>query len=158
MYAVDGADEVLKFDGVPCFSAGAPMPQVLANDCHLVLAYEIAPAGKEYAVVKFVRPYAHYFGLPNDETVHGHPLAKRGLGPYGVFEIRNSSWIRALERINSVHPNHDPRRFEALRHFVFTFHDNTFECVASDALLATTIPNEIQAIESLPSLMTNHMR
>jgi hypothetical protein len=36
-----------------------------------------------------------------------------------------------LERMNAVHPRHDPQRFMAdLRHFVFAFHDSTFECIA----------------------------
>jgi hypothetical protein len=32
--------------------------------------------------------------------------------------------------MNSVHPYHDPKQFEELNHYVFTFHDSTFECVA----------------------------
>ena len=71
------------------------------------------------------------FGPPNDETFSGHPLADRGLHPYAVFEVRDSSWIRKLERMNSVHHRHNRERFlEGLRHFVFAFHDSTFECVA----------------------------
>jgi hypothetical protein len=60
--------------------------------------YEVSPSGEHYAIVKFIRPRAHYFGSPSDETLKGHPLADRGLGPYGVFEIRKSSWVRALAR------------------------------------------------------------
>ena len=70
------------------------------------------------------------FGAPNDEAFAGHPLASRGLHPYGAFEVRSSSWIRQLERMNSVHPFHKPERFQRLKHFVFAFHDSTFECVA----------------------------
>jgi hypothetical protein len=62
------------------------MPQILANDNGLVLAYEVAPGGEEYGIAKFVWPRAHYFGSPNDETVSGHPLAERVLRPYDVFE------------------------------------------------------------------------
>jgi len=29
-----------------------------------------------------------------------------------------------------VHDRHSPARYSALRHFIFTFHDSTFECVA----------------------------
>jgi hypothetical protein len=70
------------------------------------------------------------FGSPNDEAFHGHPLAERGLGPYGAYRVEDSSWIRRLERMNSVHPRHDPERFRALTHCVLSFHDSTFECVA----------------------------
>ena len=82
------------------------------------------------ARVTFERPYAHMFGPPNDEAFAGHPLAGRGLRPYSAAEISDSSWIRTLERMNAVHRYHDPARFEVLRHFIFAFHDTTFECVA----------------------------
>jgi len=53
------------------------------------------------------------------------------LEPYGVFEVQNSSWLRKLEKMNSVHPYHDKERFmENMKHFVFSFHDTTFECIA----------------------------
>src|SRR5262249_17748356 len=73
---------------------------------------------------------AHYFGPPNDEALSGHPLYRKGLRHYGVCEVKNSSWVRALERMNRVHPSHHPRMFSRYRHFVFTFHDTTFECIA----------------------------
>jgi hypothetical protein len=156
MYTVDSLDEVLNFEGVPGHSPGAPMPQILANDVSLLLAYETAPGGEEYAIVKFIWPRAHYFGSPNDETMRGHPLAERGLTPYGVFEVRNSSWIRALEQMNRVHPNHNASRFRVLRHFVFTFHDNTFECVANDTVLAAKFPND-ETAKKLLGLMASHL-
>jgi hypothetical protein len=46
MYTVDSLDEVLNFEDVPGHSPGAPMPQILANDDKLVLAYEVAPSGE----------------------------------------------------------------------------------------------------------------
>jgi len=33
--------------------------------------------------------------------------------------------------MNSVHRCHDPETFKALTHYIFTFHDSTFECVAA---------------------------
>jgi len=71
------------------------------------------------------------FGRPNDEAFHGHPLYSRGLRPYSVFEIDNSSWLRRLEEMNSVHEHHDKEKFlSAYYHFIFAFHDSTFECIA----------------------------
>ncbi len=32
--------------------------------------------------------------------------------------------------MNSVHEHHKPQRYERLKHYVFAFHDSTFECVA----------------------------
>ena len=67
---------------------------------------------------------------PNDEAFAGHPLSSRGLRPYGAFEVHDSSWIHQLEHMNSVHPYHRRERYLQLRHFILSFHDSTFECVA----------------------------
>lgn len=149
MYTVDDQDEVLRLPGLPAPSAGAPMPRIFADDTSLSLAYEVAPESDQVAIVRFLRPHAHYFGAPNDETISGHPLASRGLEAYDVFEVRRSSWIRALERMNRVHPHHNARRFEALRHFIFMFHDKTFECVADGCMLAGTLPNTAETVANL---------
>ncbi len=41
--------------------------------------------------------------------------------------------------MNSVHRSHDSRVFEAFTHYIFTFHDSTFECVA--ASIDATVEN-----------------
>jgi hypothetical protein len=85
-------------------------------------------ADEPIALVTFGGCWAHLFGGPNDEAFSGHPLAARGLHPYGAFEIESSSWVRSLERMNSVHPHHSPSLFQGIRHLVFAFHDSVFEC------------------------------
>ncbi|HEX8863370.1 MAG TPA: hypothetical protein VGC06_30595 [Actinomycetes bacterium] len=59
---------------------------------------------------------AWQWGPPNDEALQGHPLVDRGLRPYGVFRVEGSSWIRQLERMNRVHPQHRPEAFRDLCH------------------------------------------
>jgi hypothetical protein len=148
MYEVDDKDEVIELEDVPQSSIGAPNPIVLASEHDVSLTYYLQNVprgwdgtsvrivgtdteGEPVAVVKFRRCSAHMFGPPNDEAFSGHPLAERGLGPYGAFEIGNSSWIRKLERMNAVHSQHNKDRFMAKKkHFIFSFHDSTFECVA----------------------------
>jgi hypothetical protein len=83
------------------------------------------------AIVRF-SAIAHMFGMPNDEALEGHPLYKRGLGPYDAFRVENSSWIRKLERMNSVHRRHRPEAYSRYQHLIFTFHDSMFECVCVD--------------------------
>lgn len=147
MYSVDERDKVIELENVPQSSAGAPLPFVMSDEHMLLLAYIIQ--GKPYkfdgrvlsdadlamfvdhiALIEFGRYRSYMFGSPNDEAFNGHPLASRGLHPYGAFQIEDSSWIRQLERMNSVHRYHKPEWFERLKHFVFAFHDSTFECVA----------------------------
>jgi len=148
MYQVDELDIVVGLDDCPRPDIGAPLPLVLGDDYNLVLAYLVAEPDPHWdgtyvqvvspqsegllvAVIRFHRPYAHMFGPPNDEAFTGHPLAARGLEAYSVAEVRNSSWLRRLERMNSVHHNHDRAQFmDSRRHFIWAFHDSTFECIA----------------------------
>lgn len=148
MYEVDEKDRVVVVESVPQSSVGAPMPLIIANERRVVLAYYIDSTdsswdGKTARMVDQQRSdepiaiirldcLAHMFGPPNDEAFSGHPLASRGLHPYGTFRIENSSWIRALERMNRVHEYHRREFFERLQHLVFAFHDSTFECVCKD--------------------------
>jgi hypothetical protein len=149
MYQVDHRDRVVALPDLPQSSIGAPIPLVLANELRVVIAYYLqetpeqwdgatarvvdpARADEPIGIVCFNLCTAHMLGPPNDEAFDGHPLASRGLEPYSAFEIKDSSWIRRLERMNSVHPSHSPERFWAKRHLVFTFHDSTFECVCTD--------------------------
>ena len=151
MYSVDEQDQVVELTSLPRADPGSPEVALFASEHRLVLVYsvpglevgQIGPLGRmvlpedvppgydPVAVVEFAAPRAHLFGSPNDEALRGHPLASRGLKPYGSYEIERSSWIRALEKMNRVHPRHDPESYQCLRHYVITFHDKTFECVAS---------------------------
>src|SRR6185503_4547771 len=128
MYSVDKRDKVVELDGMPQSSVGAPLPVVLSDEFRALLVYivqDTAPdwdgtsvrivdpgtPGEPLALVEFNGYWSYMFGGPNDEAFHGHPLATRGLHPYGAFQIENSSWIRQLEKMNSVHPSHKPERF-----------------------------------------------
>jgi hypothetical protein len=172
MYDVDDKDQVVELKEVPQSSVGAPNPIVLAGEHDVLLAYYLQDTpegwdgrtvrivgtdaeGESVAVVKFKRCTAHMFGPPNDEAFSGHPLADRGLDPYGVFEVKNSSWIRMLERMNAVHPRHDKQRYmENKKHFVFAFHDTTFECVAE----GFTVEIATGSVRSMVSHMLESVR
>lgn len=147
MYSVDNHDKVTGLENVPQSSVGAPLPILLSDEYKTLLAYVVesipedwdgtsvrvvdhTSSGELVALIEFRLCHSIMFGSPNDEAFDGHPLASRGLEPYGAFLIENSSWVRQLERMNSVHPNHRAERFARLNHYVFAFHDSTFECVA----------------------------
>ena len=147
MYTVDQRDRVVELRDVPQSDVGAPCPLVLAKEGKVVVVYhrnDVHPgwdgttvtrlgpetAGGPAAIVRFHGVKASMFGPPNDEAFAGHPLASRGLRPYGAFEVLDSSWVRRLERMNAVHPQHRPESYLKYRHVVLTFHDSVFECVA----------------------------
>lgn len=148
MYSIND-DTVVEISDVPSPDPGAPLPIVHASENGLQIAFYVAEGDSHWksshaklwsdsdelvvedcvAIVTCHGNYAHAFGPPNDEAFSGHPLSERGLHPYGVFEVKDSSWIRAFEQMNSVHEAHSPEAFSQYRHFVISFHDSTFECV-----------------------------
>lgn len=84
------------------------------------------------ALVEFKRCAITKFGYPNDEAWSGIPRT-RGLS-YGIFEIHNSAWIRELTTLNR-HSFPGTPDDDRSRHFLFLFHDSSFECIADDMTL-----------------------
>jgi hypothetical protein len=142
------SEALIELTDIPQCDTGSPQATVLASEQSLLVVYVVqhvnehssgnAPHdfgaetdGEFVAVVSFELSTVHTFGLPNDETIHGHSLHAKGLKAYGAYEVFNSRWIQQLEQVNSVHPRHDRQGFLAgKRHFILSFHDSTFECVA----------------------------
>ena len=130
------------------WDAGAPLPHVVSDGGMVFLIYYIDENSSAWkaqtheiidldtghrgitALVEFKHCYNYKFGGVNEEVIHGHPLYEHGLEPYGVHEIINSKWIIEQEKINSVHGNYNHLSWEAYKHFIFTFHDELFECIA----------------------------
>lgn len=127
--------------------AGAPLPHLVVNDYKTFLIFLVArpdPWDRSYATMKnpvsgaaeplalveFATCASAKLGAPNDEVLTGHPLDGRGLDPYTAQVVRNSRWLAELEKINSVHRQYSPELWRKLNHYVFWFHDTTFECVA----------------------------
>ena len=172
MYSVDNQDRVVELKDVPPSSTGAPCPILLCDERRTLLAYlvqekpysfdgrvltdaDLAMLTRQIALIEFPGCESQMFGAPNDEAFKGHPLWSRGLHPYGAFQIENSSWIRQLERMNSVHPSHSPESFfQGLKHFVFAFHDSTFECVAE----GFTVSEHKGSFQSLLAEMHRRLR
>jgi len=168
-YTVDERDTVLALANFSQSSIGAPLPTVIASENSLSVIFYLEQRDPNWdgktvklvtpdssdepiGLVRFVHATAHYFGPPNDEAFRGHPLAKRGLKPYGAFEVFSSSWIRALENMNSVHPKHWPGIYSSHRHFILTFHDTIFECIAKDF----SVEQHSGSLRSiLPNLLTS---
>ena len=59
-----------------------------------------------------------------------HRLYNKGLKAYGFFEILRSSWTEILTEQNKIF--YIEGKACHIRHFIITFHDSTFECLAAD--------------------------
>ncbi len=130
------------------WNTGAPLPHLIRNDHRTFLAFLVrvpdpgwdgsyvtikSPAdttAEPLALVEFQGCISAKLGAPNDEVFDGHPLQGRGLEAYTAQIVLNSPWLAELERINSVHQGYRPQSWKSLSHYVFWFHDSTFECVA----------------------------
>jgi hypothetical protein len=131
------------------WDTGAPLPHVLSSGLRTYLIYlvrkpdpnwdgsyatAVVPAAlikRTIAVVEFERCILYKFGAPNDEVLAGHPLHGKGLVAYGAHTVERSRWISEQERLNGVHPQHDPESWKRFRHYLLAFHDETFECIAT---------------------------
>jgi len=134
----------------PAWATAAPLPQVFSNGQNTYLTYMINTPDPNWdgsyttmidnksdktfplALVTFIKPNSHRFGIVNDEAADGHPLYKKGLEVYRAHIIENSSWIDELQQIHKVHPKYSHKHWESYRHFLLFFHDEIFEIVAED--------------------------
>jgi hypothetical protein len=130
------------------WEVGAPMPHLLVNDNRALLAFLLSEPDPNWdgsyvtlkspgdeqpeplALVEFDFCRAAKLGAPNDEVFEGHPLHGKGLEAYQAQRVVNSRWLKELEAINRVHRMYQPEMWRGLTHFIFWFHDSTFECVA----------------------------
>jgi len=172
--AARGEEYAIPLEGLPPSDVGAPLPHLLADGHRVLLVYYVAahdphwdgtyitmidPAENDdasLAVVEFTGYLAVRMGVPNDEALEGHPLDTHGLDAYAMHLVVNSSWITELEHINSVHSHHKGGWHEWARHYLFTFHDETFECIARshEARLERTGMRTL--LERLAAELVNH--
>jgi hypothetical protein len=149
VYPIDERDSVLELSDMPKPRGGAPTPFMIADDSILLLSYFVseapADAGQKptAAILQFDLPLMHLFGPPNDEAIRGHPLWHRGLESYGTYRVDQSSLLRRLAAMNYAHPRNDPAAFDKFHHYVVTFEDSTFECIAQSYTVSIEeVPSE----------------
>lgn len=129
-------DTVVLLDSIPHPAADAAEPFIVSSDRRVIIAYPIAEADFErfgpfdpdddpFCTVLFSDAVFHRLGPPGDDGLEIHPLAEHGLVGYSVHEVLNSSLAGEIAATGAV-------QIAAGRHFLITFQQSTFECVASD--------------------------
>ena len=116
------------------------MPHVLASEGQTYLMYVVQEDSNwdgsseklSIALVDFIDCNAWKYGGPNVDVLSGHPLWGRGLDPNAAHMIAHSRWLAQEEKINQVHPQYNPDRWKTRKHYLLSFRDKTFECLASD--------------------------
>ena len=139
----------LKSDFLP--EAAVSGPLLLQTDDITFLTFNAVQTKDSVSagtgILEFMQCSVTKFGYPNDEALEGHPLYRRGLRPYGIFEALNSSWIRTMTKQNRVSFPNTPESKQ--RHFIVTFHDSTFECVAKDFIATLSTDSYEQVLSKL---------
>jgi hypothetical protein len=120
------------------------MPHVFANEGLVFLIFLVAhspmtptePVSLTYAVVEFLRPVSHRSGSPAEDEQFRHYLCGKGQEIYRAQTVENSPWLREMIDMWKVNSEHDTSNQEYYRqhikHYIFWFHDSTFECLARD--------------------------
>jgi hypothetical protein len=98
--------------------------------CYVTVKSPSHDGAEPLALVEFDFCVSAKLGAPNDEVFGGHPLYGKGLKPYSAQRVVNSRWLKEIEKINSVHRMYRPESWRDTQHFIFWFHDSTFECIA----------------------------
>ena len=154
---IDTSSEFARvIDWKPQWSFGAPLPQIFSNGHQTYLTYFIDTRDPNWdgsyttlidnksgisfpiAIVTFIRPNSHRFGIVNDEAANGHPLYDKGLDVYRAHIIENSTWIEELRSIHKVHHRYSDKHWINYKHFLLFFHDEIFEIIAEGYKIEVT--------------------
>jgi hypothetical protein len=158
--------ELIEIKGLFEMDFGSPSPTILSNDNELFIAFyadkqSLSTIPQERNTIydtgifalKFKAFLKYTFGLPGDETILGHPYSKLGMKSYSFYELRNSDFIKSLQDIEKIHTNYNPEKWKMYKHYILTFHDNMFECIAQDF----EIREENTSLYNQATLMLNEL-
>ena len=139
------------------WEAGAPEPVLFATEHRTLFAFYAdvrdVVDGSEIQTAEFVGCTAVKFGFPNDEALHGHPLWGVGLGFYAVHQVEDSTWLKEVRTIQSVHPRSLPTPFADAKHFILTFHDSTLEAIARGVAALDTYSSINEATSAMTKIL-----
>ena len=133
---------VIPFDLDIPWDTGAPEVKLFSTEYKTILCYynfddaynengDIS-ISERTVLIEFDRCILHKFGSPNDETLGGHPLYKKGLKFYSAHVVRNSNWIEEIKNISKIHDRYLPGMYDDMKHYIFCFKDSTYECIAEN--------------------------
>lgn len=157
--------ELIEIKELPDMDTGAPSPVIISNDFNLYLTFyknmdygvELHQRDNIYDVgvvfLEFHGFIKYSFGMPNDETIQGHPYSRLGMMSYSFYELKESDLIRELQGIDKIHPYYNSERWDKYKHYILTFHDNMFECIAE----GYTIKRRDETLQNQTLLILNEM-
>lgn len=146
--------EIAKEEGVAYLDEiDIPVERESFQDCPFVIAdcfncfLVLKTKSKQLALIAFRRVGGYRVLALGDDDADEHPLAGKGLRPYGTFEVMNSGWSH---EINAVRDKREPypattRRITANHHYFFYFKARTFEVLAESLEVLGTFASQEDA-------------
>lgn len=142
--AAKGEQYAVLIDFPVRWDTGAPCPHLLQADHRTFLAFFLpdvgpncpgvwprnSPKHQKLAVVEFEGCVCTKMGTPREDAFDAHPLYGRGFVAYRAMSVENSTWLKELETLNAGDHCYKGELWHELKHYIFPFHDSTFECVA----------------------------
>ncbi len=120
--------------------------RLLRGTARSVLVYDVKSApgseGRQAAVVQFERCLEVLVASRHDDGFANHSLRPQ-IGLHTQVEVLESPWLFEWGRVAGA----AERVMTGQRHFVFSFADDTFECIASHYIVVGVFPL-LEAIES----------
>jgi len=162
--------KLIEIKGLFEMDYGSPSPIIISNDNELFIAFygdkeRLTNQPHERNIIydtgifalKFKAYLKYTFGLPGNETIKRHPYSKLGMKSSSFYELQNSNLIKELQEIEKGHPYYEPNKWNSYKHYILTFHDNIFECIAQDfEIRAENLSLYNQAATMLNELSVNH--
>ena len=144
--AAKGEQYAVLIDFPVRWDVGAPCPHLLQSDYRTFLVFFLldvdpnwdgtwvklrcpdSPEVQKLAVVEFEACISTKMGLPREDA--HHPLYGKGFVRYRAMSVEHSTWVKELETINAMDHAFEGVCWREFKHYIFPFHDSTFECVA----------------------------
>lgn len=115
---------------------GAPTPTILAKESKLLLLFygayddedEIYLPKQKLNILTFHFIAQYTWSSVSNENIYFHPYSSFGLESCGFYILEDSDEIKRLkQKINAK-----SSRWDNQKHFILTFYDSMFECIAEN--------------------------
>ncbi|MCE0557463.1 hypothetical protein [Motilimonas sp. E26] len=112
----------------PEIMVGAPTPMVFADEHIVKLAYY--DIEDDVALITFDHCFEFRMGMPGEDAISKSQYSGLGLLNFEPHVVEGSPWIDELEKRYKVISEFS-RAQRNYVHYLFAFHERTFECIAS---------------------------
>ena|SRR5690606_5599087 len=153
--------ELVEIKNIIKMDNGGTSPIVISNENYLYLIFykDISQQSNNKYDDKYIMKFDLYlkynFGIPNNESLYHHPYNKLGIESYSFYELKQSPLLEEMKSIEKQHPYYNENNWLGYKHFIITFHDSMFECIAKDYKLISI--NDKQRLETMYELLSGNL-